>query len=29
MLNTSESNVPFYEKMGFEKKEVQMIIRKQ
>ena len=29
MLNTSESNVPFYEKIGFEKKEVQMIIRKQ
>ena len=28
MLNTSEINIPFYEKMGFEKKEVQMIIRK-
>ena len=28
MLNASEINIPFYEKMGFEKKEVQMIIRK-
>mgnify|MGYP006100575695 CR=1 FL=1 len=28
MLNASEQNIPFYEKMGFERKEVQMIIRK-
>ena len=28
MLNASEQNIPFYEKMGVERKEVQMIIRK-
>lgn len=27
ILNSSESNVIFYEKLGFEKNEVQMIIR--
>ena len=27
VLNTSEKNVPFYEKMGFKRNELQLILR--
>jgi glucosamine-phosphate N-acetyltransferase len=27
ILNSNESNIPFYEKLGFFKSEIQMIIR--